>query len=92
MILLLLILVFEHRALALSSAAPAAVPAILAWQRAVAGAGAYCAATLVSSPLDVVKGARAALELRPLLDSTAGAHSRMHAILRLLSSATALRL
>lgn len=30
-------------------------PALVAWQRAIAGCGAYCAATIVSSPLDVVK-------------------------------------
>ena len=38
---------------AVSAATP--LPAIYAWQRAVAGAGAYCAATLVTSPMDVVK-------------------------------------
>lgn len=30
-------------------------PALLAWQRALAGAGAYCTATVVTSPMDVVK-------------------------------------
>ena len=28
-------------------------PALLAWQRALAGAGAYCTATVVTSPMDV---------------------------------------
>ena len=37
--------------------APVAVPPVqlLAWQRAIAGISAYCAATVVSSPIDVVK-------------------------------------
>jgi hypothetical protein len=33
----------------------AAVPEILAWQRAIAGAGAFCTATLVTCPLDSLK-------------------------------------
>lgn len=31
------------------------VHALVAWQRALAGAGAYCAATIVTSPVDVLK-------------------------------------
>lgn len=38
-----------------TAAATAPVPSLLAWQRALAGMSAYCAATLISSPVDVVK-------------------------------------
>lgn len=41
----------------LAFVAPAAIPVpqLFAWQRALAGMSAYCAATLVASPVDVVK-------------------------------------
>jgi len=36
--------------LSCARASGAAVPALLAWQRAIAGAGAYVAATVITSP------------------------------------------
>lgn len=39
----------------LTPAAVVPVPQLFAWQRALAGMTAYCAATLISSPVDVIK-------------------------------------
>ena len=38
-----------------AASATAAVPHLFAWQRAVAGMASYCSATLISSPIDVLK-------------------------------------
>ena len=42
-------------AASVTAASATAVPQLFAWQRAVAGMAAYCSATLVSSPIDVLK-------------------------------------
>jgi len=52
-----------------ASVSAAGVPQLFAWQRAMAGMAAYCSATVISSPMDVLK---TRMQLRKADDTSSG--------------------